>query len=105
MGATNDGVIFFKLSTGAQTPAEINATIASIDAIIASLLTTALSTVTDGGVAEYEIDTGQTKQSVKYRSMAEINKSLKDYRMLRKMYQSDLLPRSFRLMDYKNIQR
>lgn len=105
MGATNDGVIFFKLSTGAQTSAEIKATIASIDAIIASLLTTALATVTDGGVAEYEIDTGQTKQSVKYRSMAEINKSLKDYRMLRKMYQSDLLPRSFRLMDYKNIQR
>ena len=58
MAVNNSGIKFFKIPTGSQTTAQIQAKIAAIDAIIDELLITALAQVTDGGVAEYEIDKG-----------------------------------------------
>lgn len=105
MATNNRGIVYFKIPTGNQTRAQILAKISVIDQIIDELLTTALTQVTDGGVAEYEIDTGQTKQSVKYRSTSEIDGAIMRYEKIRQYLQNKLIDRKFRLTDSKNIQR
>ena len=104
MATNNNGIVFFKIPSGNQTTAQINAKIAVIDQIIDELLTTAITQVTDGGIAEYEIDTGQSKQTVKYRSTAEIQTALMKYESLRQYLVNKCQPRMVRSMDSRNIQ-
>lgn len=95
--------IYFKLCADTQSPESIRALIAQIDLIVSSLLTTALTSVTQGKVAEYEIDTGQTRQKVRYRTLGEVNKAISEYQTLRIMYQNLLTGRTFRLVDQRNF--
>jgi len=100
-----ENVNFFKLPTGAQTREQICAKIVLLDAIIDSLYTTALVSVGTGNMSEYEIDTGQTKQRVRYTTTESVVKAIEGYERLRQMLQNKLQPRSFRLMDSKSFRR
>ena len=97
------GYIFYKANPAAQTAAEICAQIGMIDAIIAELFTTALTSVQTGNVAEYEIDTGQSKQRVKYTSVGSVHRAIRGYSELRAYFANKLTPRNVRLMDSKNF--
>lgn len=77
--------------------------IQQIDAMISSLLTTAMTAVTTGNIAEYEIDTGQTRQQVKYTSVESVAKSIEEYQRLRNMFANMLSPKVVRLVDSKNL--
>ena len=54
----------------------LEARIQKIDTLIDSLLDVALTCITQGNIAEYEIDTGQTRNRVKYNSQAQIMASI-----------------------------
>ena len=95
----------YKIYTAQQTPDQICAKIEQIDAIIASLYNTALVSVGNGDVAEYEIDTGQTKQKVKYTSTSSVTNAIKNYETIRDMLRAKLSPRVVRRMDSKNFVR
>ena len=98
-----NGILFFKTDTCNLTVAEIKARIAQIDAITDELYNTALVIVTGGQIAEYELDTGQSKQKVVYRSQSEIYNAIDFYDKFRGRLQAKLTPGVVRLMDSKNI--
>ena len=77
--------------------------IAKIDELIDFLLASALPSVQQGNYAEYEIDTGQTKQKVKYTDPSEVVNTIGLYRKLRKQYENDIIPRKVGLVDSKSI--
>lgn len=95
----------YKINTQQQTADQIIAKIAQIDAILTSLYNTALVSVGNGDVAEYEIDTGQTKQKVKYTSTTSVTNAIERYEKIRDMLRAKLSPRQVRLMDSKNFIR
>lgn len=72
--------------------------IALIDTLLDSLYTKAIAAVTNGDIAEYSLDTGQTVVKTKYRSMEELEKAISGYERLRKMLQADALPRKIKLI-------
>lgn len=98
-------ILVFKIDSAQQTPAQVRAKIAQIDAIIESLYTTALTSVQQGSIAEYELDTGQTRQKVKYTTMESVTKSIENYEKIRQMLQNKLTSRTFRLVDSQNFRR
>jgi hypothetical protein len=100
-----NNILKYKIDTDQQTRAQICAKIAQIDVMILSLYSTALKSVANGDVAEYEIDTGQTKQKVKYTSTSSVYNAINGYEMLREKLQAKLSPRVVRLMDGKNFRR
>lgn len=97
--------IFFKLNTGARTAAQINAKIATIDAIIDSLETTAMISVGNADIVEYEIETGQTKTKVEYTTPGQVISAIKGYELIRQMYANKLIPRVVTLMDQRNFRK
>ena len=98
-------IITFKITTGSRTRAQILAKIASIDALIDSLLTTAITSVGQGNIYQYKLDTGQTKTDVTYRSSEEVMSAVAKYEQMRQFYQNKLTSRRVRLVDSKNFNR
>lgn len=101
----NNGILFFKNDTCNLTRAQIEARIAQIDTITDELYNTALTMVTDGQIAEYDLDTGQSKQKVVYRSQSDVYNAIDFYDKFRARLQAKLTSSAFRLMDSKNINR
>lgn len=95
----------YKITAGCRTRAQILAKIASIDAIIDALLTTALTQVESGNIFQYKLDTGQSKTDVTYRSSEEVMAGVEKYEKLRQFYMNKLSPRMTRLVDSKNFNR
>lgn len=87
----------------------LEARIAAIDNIISSLLTTALTAVGKGDIAEYSLDDGQTKIKTMYRSADEITKSIEGFEKIKQAYINQLdvarHGRRTRLVDSKNFPR
>lgn len=100
-----EGIVFIKFDLNLETCKSIRDRIAKIDSIIDSLLTTALTTVNEGNIAEYELDTGQTRNRVKYNSPESVLDAIDKYETLRNRYALKLQPRMVRLMDEKNFRR
>jgi hypothetical protein len=99
-------VIFIKVcNANLITTGKIEERIAKIDEIIDSLYNVALATVSQGNIAEYELDTGQTRNRVKYNSQASVMSAIKLYEDMRQRYVNRLQPRMVRLMDQKNFKR
>lgn len=99
-------LIFIKVcDVNLQSASTIQGKIEKIDAIIDSLLTVAMSTVGEGNIAEYELDTGQTRNRVKYNSQSSVMAAIQNYENLRQRYVNQLTPRMVRLMDQKNFKR
>ena len=100
-----NNVLFFKISGGGRSRSQLLSKIASIDAIIDSLLTTALVSVGNGHMVEYEINTGQTTQKVQYSTPNQITNAVLEYEKIRQYYENKLIPRGVQLMDSSNFRR
>lgn len=103
--AYNNDILYFKIDTGARTRTEILALIASLDALIDAMMTQALLSVNDGNVVEYELDTGQSKQKVKYSDANQVMNAVRKYEALRTYYQNKITPRQLRAIPGKNMNR
>lgn len=102
-------VLYCKLNFDTRSVSDLRAIIAQLDAIISELLTTALTSVTQGNMAEYELDTGQTRTRIKYTSVSSVTKSIEAYEALRQVYINKIEQmtggRVTRLVDGKNFRR
>lgn len=96
-------IIYFKLSNCNRSRAQIIAKIGQIDAIIESLINTAMISVGNGNMIQYELDTGQTKQKVEYTSPQQVTDALAMYEQLRQYYNNKLQPRQFKLTNSQNF--
>lgn len=100
-----EGILTFKINTGSRTRQELLDRIAEVDAVIDALYTTAITSVTNGHIMEYDVDTGQNRQRVKYSSVSQVTTAIKDYEKIRQMYVNRLTPNIVRLSDSKNFLR
>lgn len=98
-------IAVYKITGGCRTRAQILARIAEIDAILDALFITALTSVKNGNIFQYKLDTGQSKTDVTYQSAAEVQSAIKLYEDQRQRYQNMLSPRMVRLADSKNFKR
>ncbi|MCK4521864.1 MAG: hypothetical protein KAU20_04775 [Nanoarchaeota archaeon] len=98
-------IISYKITVGCRTQAQILARIAEIDALLDVLFTTALTSVGNGNIFQYKLDTGQTKTDVTYTSTSEVATAIKDYESIRTLYRNKLIPRMVRLVDSKTFRR
>lgn len=92
------------METG-RTRASVLANIAKIDALIASLASTAMTSVANGNMIEYELDTGQTRTRVIYSKSDAITSTWMQYEKIRQFYVNMLTPNDIRLVDSKNFPR
>lgn len=100
-----NNVLFFKLDPGSRSAQELQALINNVDSLIASLLSTAMVSVGNGHMIEYEINTGQTTQKVQYSTTKSVLEAIQGYEVLRQFYQNKLSPRVVQLMDSSNFRR
>lgn len=98
-------VYYVALDVNMETCTTLKAKIAKIDAIIDSLLTTALKSVGNGDTVEYTLDDGQTKINKVYSSTASVTNAIQEYEKIRIMYVNRLQGRHVRLVDSKNFRR
>jgi len=96
-------VVYYELDANFQTCATTKEIIDKIDNIINNLLTTALTSVLNGDVVEYKVDTGQTTQSATYRDPETITKTIQEYRKIRAMYVRDIIGGTQLIIDGKNL--
>jgi len=94
---------YYKVDFGLDVCSNALSMITSIDGIIAQLVTTAMLSVQKGNLYEYEIDTGQSKQRVRYQTPSEVAEAINFYRKLRKTYEKDATPKVTRFVSGKNI--
>lgn len=99
----NDKIDSIKIDLELDICANATDKIAKIDTLIDSLFTVATNVVLKGGVQEYEINTGQTINRVKYRSVKEITDAIDGFRVLRKKYENDVVPRVVKLVDGRSF--
>jgi hypothetical protein len=102
-----NGILVFKVPVNRRSDSSIQAKIDEIDLIVNELFTTAMRSVTSGEVAEYELDTGQTRVKKKYNSPAIVRAEIENYEALRQMYVNMLnkATGSYRLMNERNFKR
>ena len=98
-------VLYFKLDCNFDTATSVRAKITKLDAIITALLNTALTSVENGNIVEYEFDTGQTRTNVTYSKTSDVTTTIKKYEDLRTYYINKLLPRQVQLVDKSNFRR
>lgn len=94
-------VQYYKLcdsDSGAMTRAQVLEIIAQLDAIMLSLLQTAMKSVLRGNMIEYEVDTGQTKNRIIYSKASEVTEAYNEYKKIRDSYRSMLTPRKVRMV-------
>ncbi|MBL4809478.1 MAG: hypothetical protein JKY43_05410 [Phycisphaerales bacterium] len=96
---------FFKIDSNGRTPVQIKNKIAQIDALLDSLFTTALTSVGNGNIVQYKLDTGQTKTDVTYSSTSSVTDAIEKYENLRQRYVNMLSPRVVKMMDSRNFRR
>jgi uncharacterized protein YggE len=100
-------ILVCKIEVDYRSETSLRAKINEVDAIINELMNTAMRSVMKGEIAEYELDTGQTRIRKKYNSPAMVQNSIKEYEALRQMYVNKLNKStgSYRLMDERNFKR
>ena len=69
-------VLYYNTQLDLRTPAGLRQLIAQIDSIIQELLSNAPAIIANIGIAEYDLDTGQTKTRVRYNSIAQLTNSI-----------------------------
>lgn len=98
-------ILYFKYNPSGRTDADYVTIIAQIDAILTSLRTTGMTSVSTGQFVEYEYDTGMTKTNIVYRSIDEVLKTIEGYERLRQYYVNKRMPSIIRVVDSKNFKR
>lgn len=101
------GVLYCKLPVNLRSDDSIRAKINEIDALIDELFNTAMRAVSGGDVAEYELDTGQTKVKKKFTTAQSVMIAISEYEKLRQMYVNKLNRTTgvFTLRDATNFRR
>lgn len=79
-------ILICKLPVNYRSDSSLRAKIAEIDTLIDELFTSALKSVQNGNIAEYELDTGQTKTRIKYSTVSSITQAIESYENLRQLY-------------------
>lgn len=79
------------------------ARIAAIDVIIEGLLTSAINSVGNADIQNYQLNDGQTEIKMMYKSLDQITKAIKDWRMIQDLYAGDINNRVVRMVDAKNL--
>lgn len=92
------------METG-RTRAAVLANIAKIDALINSLANTAMTSIANGNIIEYELDTGQTRTNIVYSKTESITATWMEYEKIRQFYVNMLTPSDIRFVDSKNFPR
>lgn len=107
ISGTGKNVLYYNIKIDRRSPAQIQALINQLDAIIDELFLKALTSVSTGNIAEYELDTGQTKTRVRYTSVTSVKDSIQSFESLREMYVSMLENKCFgrvtQLVDQRNF--
>lgn len=98
-----NNVLVIKIDGNFESCDSIKAKITKLDNIIDSLYTTALTSVQSGNIAEYQIDTGQTTNKVRYTDINQVVKTIEGYEKMRTMYVNKLVGRGAILMDSSNF--
>jgi hypothetical protein len=83
-------ILVYKKKVNYRSNASLKAKIDEIDAIIDELFLSAMKSVSTGSIAEYELDTGQTKTRIKYSTVSSVSKAIEDYETLRQLYVNKL---------------
>ena len=100
-------VVYYNIPAYLESCTTLKARIAAIDAILNGMEIAILKATTTGQFEEYKIDTGQTKNEVRYRSLNELNlaysKLLETQQMLYARYNANRQGRVLRLVDGKNF--
>ena len=96
-------IIYLKLLSCGRSRAGLVEKIAQIDAIIDFLLTTAATSVQNGNLVQYELDTGQSKQKVEYTTPGQVAAALKTYENMRTYYVLKTQPRTMKATNYKQF--
>jgi len=99
--------IVVKLDTNFNSCQSISDKIAKVDAIINSLLNTALIAVGKGDTVSYSLDDGQTRISKTYTDMRSVTSAIKQYEEIKQMYEvllnNQKYGRVVKLVDEKSI--
>lgn len=99
--------LYYNTKIDFRSISDLRALIAQLDEVINELHTNALSTVAGGNIAEYELDTGQTKTRIKYNTVASVISSIEAYENLRQMYINMIENKTFgrvtQLVDQSNF--
>lgn len=102
-------VLYYNTKLDLRTPNDLRQIIAQFDSIINELLTVAPTLIANVGIAEYDLDTGQTKTRVRYNSMQQLTSSIKSFEDLREFYQNKLenlcVGRVTQFVDQSNFRR
>lgn len=98
-------ITYMKIDANFESCENIKAKVVKIDAIISSLMDTALKSVMNGDTVEYTLDTGQTKINKVFSTTESVTRAIKDYEAIRQMYVNKLNSRVVRLVDSKNFNR
>jgi hypothetical protein len=99
----SDAVIYDSASIYIESCTSLKAKVVAIDAIIAALLTVALSATENDNIDEYWLDSGQTKIKTKYRGVSAIFVSIQNFEKLKTYYTNKINGYSMRLMDSRNF--
>lgn len=101
------GLLVCKVNVDYRSEESLKAKITEIDAIINELMTIAIPTIQTGNVAEYELDTGQTRVRKKYNSISVVRVEIEQWEATRQMYVNKLNKSvgSYRLMNERNFKR
>jgi len=79
-----------KINPDYRSDRELRDLINNIDLLINSLNTEAIKNIGNTGVAEYELDTGQTRIKKKFTTTSSIIAAVKEYETLRQFYVNKL---------------
>jgi hypothetical protein len=96
-------IIYIKLNVGSRSTTSVKEKIVQLETIIDSLYTSALTNVQNGNIQEYDLDTGQTRNRVKYTKIDEVVSAINAYETLLQRYMNMLMPRVVKLIDDKNF--
>jgi hypothetical protein len=100
-------VIYYNIPAILEAAGTLEARVAMIDTILTGMETAMLTATTTGQFEEYKLDTGQTKNEVRYRSIGELQKAyeglLKIQQMLLTRINASRQGRVIRMVDGKNF--
>lgn len=75
----------------------------AIDAIIDALINQGIATAGNQGIAEYQLNDGQTIIKQIYRDSASLSRAIADYERIKQIYVNRMNGRVFRAIDGKNF--
>ena len=103
----SSNVVYYNIPAYLESCTTLTGRIAALDAILNGMEIAMLKATSTGTFEEYKLDTGQTKNEVRYRSVEELNlaytKLLDTQQMLYARLNANRQGRTIRLVDGRNF--